>query len=137
MNIKDIQSVTVPEGAPLLDIFEAQLQLEENYHAIERETVGLDLIHPVDIHSHEGQARLKDLAFRCIAEIVESTECLKNKPWKQTPMETDIMHFREEVSDALHFFVAYCLAAGITAEQLYALYFAKHDVNKFRQRSKY
>ncbi len=138
MNIQDVKPVKVPEGVPLRDIFESQLKLMANYHDIEEESLGRELPkYPVNLDSYKGQERLKDLAFRVISEIIEATECLKNKPWKITAMETDVDHFYEEISDAFHFFIEFCITAGLTSSDLYELYFRKHDVNKFRQRSQY
>ena len=141
VNIKDVEIINVPVGAPLLAIFEAQRKLMLRYHSIEERTMGAAPALPakqmVDLDSYALQARLKDMAFRCISEIVEATECLKNKPWKETPMTTDTSHFFEEISDAFHFFIEFCITAGLDAETLYQVYFAKHDVNRFRQRSRY
>lgn len=92
---------------------------------------------PVDIHTHVGQDLIRQRFAWCMIEICEALDCLKNKPWKQTMVEVDIDHFREEVADALHFFIEACILAGIEAEDLYDLYMRKSEVNKFRQRSKY
>jgi hypothetical protein len=137
MNIKDIEQVVIPEGDKLDGIFVGQQKLMDKYHHIEVGNGIYAPVPPLDLHSTLHQARLKDLAFRIITEIIEATECLKNKPWKQTHIKTDVDHFYEEVSDALHFFVEFCINAGITSEMLCKLYHLKHQVNEFRQRSQY
>lgn len=81
--------------------------------------------------------RLKDLAYRVVEELSEATNTLKNKPWKQDFVETDADHFYEELADAFHFFVEFAITAGLDAESLTKVYFAKSEVNKFRQRSGY
>ena len=65
------------------------------------------------------------------------TETLKNKPWKQTQMPTDKNHFYEELSDSFHFFLGLCLMVGLTPQDLFRIYFAKHQVNEFRITSNY
>lgn len=126
------------EGDTLRMIFDRQRELMHKYHPIERDN-GLLLTEdvPVDIHSHAGQARLKDMCWRCVEELGEAMNCLKNKAWKQTMMETDVVHYREELADAFHFFVELCILSDISAGDLFTLYFLKSEVNKFRQESKY
>lgn len=119
-------------------IFEHQRELMVKYHEIEARNGLLQTEKvPVDIHSAKGQARLKDFAWRITEELGEAMNTLKNKPWKQTQMETDVEHYEEEIADAFHFFVELCILSGIGAEELYNLYFRKNKVNQFRQRSNY
>ncbi|MDE2098833.1 MAG: hypothetical protein KGL39_16390 [Patescibacteria group bacterium] len=119
-------------------IFGRQRNLMAKYEGIE-ESNGLLQTHdiPVDLNSAKGQARLKDFAWRVTEELGEAMNCLKNKPWKQSQMLTDIDHYLEEIADAFHFFVELCILSGIDAEKLYDLYFRKSEVNHFRQRSNY
>lgn len=139
MNITDVKNKPEKDSGDMLRlIFDRQKQLMDKYHEIEAK-VGLlqtpDV--PVDLHSHLGQARLKDFAWRITEEIGEAMSCLKNKPWKQTQMETDVQHYFEEIADAFHFFIELCLLSGINADMLFDLYFKKSEVNKWRQESKY
>ncbi len=66
-----------------------------------------------------------------------SANCLKNKPWKQTHMITDIERFTELMNGAFYAFIRLCKAAGFSAEGLYNMYVRKHQVNQFRQGSGY
>ena len=66
-----------------------------------------------------------------------AANCLKNKPWKTTHMLTDVDLFRARVSFAFRKFITFCKYMGLTADELYLLYFKKSEVNKFRQRSNY
>ena len=68
---------------------------------------------------------------------MEAMNVLKNKPWKQSEVTTDKVHFYEELGDTLHFFVELCITAGMTASDLARIYHRKHAVNEFRQESKY
>lgn len=123
----------------LAKIFDRQRELMEKYRDIESETLPhvVPAFIPVDLNSYLGQDQVKQRLFWTIVEISEVIDCLKNKPWKQTMIETDINHFKEEMADALHFFVEACIIAGIDADELFSLYMRKSEVNKFRQRSKY
>ena len=138
VNIKDF-GFDEEAGDMLQTIFDRQAELQKKYHEIQIET----LSHvepgkvPVEINSYLGQDQIKQRFFWMIIEICEAIDCLKNKPWKRTMVETDVDHFREEVADALHFFIEGCILAGITASDLFSLYMRKSEVNKFRQRSKY
>ena len=52
-------------------------------------------------------------------------------------METDVPHLKEELADALHFFVEACIFIGMDAAELFSYYMRKNKVNQFRQNSKY
>ena len=132
-------TANVSEGDMLATIFAGQRQLMETYEEIERRSgcvvVRSEYFGALD--DRQVQMRLKDLAYRVIEELSEATNTLKNKPWKQTFVATDVDHFQEEVADALHFFVEFLITAGMTAEDIFKMYFRKHAVNQFRQESKY
>ena len=136
MNINDIEVDAPSDGDKLENIFARQQELEDKYGPIETANG-----HPVpastNLNDYERQRYLKDAAYRVVEELSEATNCLKNKPWKSSPVITDEEHFYEEVSDAFHFFIRFCINANISAEGLYKLYFKKSEVNKFRQESNY
>lgn len=154
MNTKDIQldmptlpwrdakgedALPVGGGDMLATMFAGQEQLLEKYEDIERR----NMAHVVTqanrgaLDDRVVQMRIKDLAYRTVEELSEATNCLKNKPWKNTFVATDVDHFKEELADALHFFLELIMTAGISAEELFSLYFRKHHVNQFRQESNY
>ncbi len=144
MNIRDVEFVKnlqTNEGEEedmLSQIFRRQMDLMEKYHKIEASNGCLitpDV--PVDLHSHLGQHRLKDFAWRITEELGEAMNCLKCKPWKVTPMATDVQHYKEEIADAFHFFVELCILSGISPQELFELYMKKNAVNQFRQGSGY
>lgn len=139
MNVLDMDDVELPDGDLLKGIFEAQDGLLDTYHAIEKErgAIVVDRDQFGDIDHRKVQWRIKDLKQRCDEELDEAMNCLKNKPWKQSEVPTDKIHFYEEIADALHFFVELCITAGMDAEDLALLYHKKHAVNVFRQESKY
>lgn len=78
-----------------------------------------------------------ELAMTFIRELGMACHTLKNKPWKQSQMLTDIPTFRHRMILSFHRFVAVCLSFNLHAQPLFNLYFKKSEVNKFRQRSKY
>jgi len=123
----------------LATIFAGQKQLMEKYESIERAN-GCVVVRPKyfgALDDRQVQMRIKDLAYRTVEELSEATNCLKNKPHKNTFVATDEPHFKEELLDALHFFVELCITAGLTPEDLFSLYFKKHQVNEFRVESNY
>ena len=137
MNVSDVDKQEIV-GDKLEAIFARQRELMERYHKIEAEN-GLLLTDqvPVDLDSYKGQARLRDFIYRTTAELFESGECLKLKAWVQTPLATDRQHFYEEIADALHFMIEFCILAGLDAQSLTDYYFRKSKVNIFRQGSNY
>jgi len=139
MNVNDFEDVEIPEGDMLEMIFAAQLELMEKYHDIELERGAgvVDTLQYGDLDVRFVQWRIKDLAYRTVEELSEATNCLKNKPWKQTEMVTDKVHYYEELADAFHFLVELFITSGMTAEDLARVYHRKHAVNQFRQESKY
>jgi dUTPase. len=139
MNVTDFEEIEIPEGDMLQTIFDGQIELIAKYAEIEQGRGAL-VVPPEEFGNIDHrfvQWRIKDLAFRCIEEMTEATNTLKNKPWKQSEVATDQVHFYEELADALHFFIELCITAGMTAEDLARIYHRKHAVNKFRQRSNY
>lgn len=145
MNILDIinnpEAYPMPpltQGCRLWEMMAAQTVLENKYREIETNN-GLrhDQNIPVDLDDPHGQAQIKDHMFRLIAELVEASECLKNRPHKVTQMPTDKDHFLEELSDALHFMLSIFVLVGLTPHEIYGLYFAKHQVNLWRQETAY
>lgn len=63
---------------------------------------------------------------------------LKNKPWKQTHMVTDVEAFIDCLMPAwLGYFRVLSHKHGLTAKDIFTLYFKKSEVNKFRIRSGY
>jgi len=142
VNINDIGEHDCPdeatEGDRLEQIFAKQRELMHKYHQIGLDNgTLLDPNVPVDINSHKGQAQLKAMNSYCVEELFEAMNCLKNKAWKQSMMETDIDHYQEELADAFHFFIELLILSGIYADDIFSLYFKKAAVNKFRQRSNY
>lgn len=76
-------------------------------------------------------------AYGCIEALGKATNCLKQRPWKQTHILTDEHRFYTHLLRAFSLLCNYCASIGHTSESLFEYYFRKSEVNKFRQRSQY
>lgn len=138
MNVTDVKAeeVKAKEGDMLAAVFQEQRILMAKYRDIEKNQ-GLYIPDKLSIDSPKDQEYLRMSFMRIIQELCESAECLRNKPWKQSHVVTDLDHMKEEIADAFHFFAELCIELGMTAEELFTYYMKKNKVNQFRQRSKY
>lgn len=74
-----------------------------------------------------------EVTFRL--QIARNT--LKNKPWKQTQMLSDLQMFSSHMSIAFMAFIKATRFVGISEENLFALYYRKNQINQFRIKSRY
>ncbi len=138
------------EGDKLDRIFAAQKGLMANYKTIAEDHYSKIFNQPVkfsdhvweghhsNLHTKAGNYLIRDMVNACVQELGEAVQVMKNwKAWKQSEMESDENHFREEMIDALHFFIEAMIFAGMTADDMHDLYFKKNEVNHFRQETKY
>lgn len=107
----------------LADMFRRQRALQE-----EQAKAGkLDL---------DAKGNFRTQALAAFVELAEAVQEVNWKPWKFTG-QTRKDRFTEEVADLMHFIPNMCLAQGVTAEELYAAYCKKNDVNLERIRDGY
>ncbi len=152
MNTKETTGETKNdyEGDKLDRIFAAQGDLMKNYKAIAEAHYSKIFRTPVkfsdevwaggeqNLHTKEGSYLIRDMINAAAQELNEAIQTNKNwKAWKADEIMTDVDHFKEEMVDALHFYVEALLFAGVSAEELFTLYFKKNEVNHFRQKSNY
>ncbi|MGC8486988.1 MAG: dUTPase [Clostridia bacterium] len=71
-------------------------------------------------------------ALALVVELGEVLEESRYKWWKN-PEPIDRARLYEELVDVFHFFIALCLAAGMSAEDLFRGYLTKNDENQRRQ----
>jgi len=90
-----------------------------------------------DLNSRTVQMRLHSLYGYMVREMSEAMAHLDAKPWKDHPRLVDEDSFREEVADTMHFFVEFCLVAGIGSGGLFHEYFKAWKKNNVRQASGY
>lgn len=63
--------------------------------------------------------------------------CLKNKPWKQSMMQTDRVAFFARLHSVWARYIAIMETVFDSPEDIVSVYLKKSQVNKFRQRSNY
>lgn len=95
----------------------------------------LDALYKVALLGCKGQLR-EQVVERFILEAGMTCNCLKNKPWKQTQMLTDVARFHNNLFSTWIWYIAIC-SYFVTPDELYSFYFKKNQVNQFRQRSNY
>src|SRR5690606_1457257 len=135
-DINEFEPATLEEGQEneFKAMWDRQAELRERYAEIERANGFYVPDGVCNLDDAKDQHFLKDFAWRITEELGEAMNCLKNKPWKQTHMETDKEHFVEELIDGLHFYLELLQWAGLSRERVVQIYFDKSRVNKFRQR---
>lgn len=62
---------------------------------------------------------------------------LKNKPWKQTHVETDTQKFTNYLGEAWNAFLLLFNYIGVKPLELFHIYHRKHQVNRWRQDTNY
>jgi len=113
-------------GDMLETLFEKQLALAKKY----------DLT-TAPIQTKTGQNQARTSAYFMVEELFEAMNCLKNRPWTQTELDTDLTHFHEELADSFLFFILLCSQTGLDAETLFKTSLKKIKVNNFRYKSHY
>jgi dimeric dUTPase (all-alpha-NTP-PPase superfamily) len=82
--------------------------------------------------AYDGPTWIRQAALALVVELGEVLEETRYKWWKQNP-PIDTAKLHEELVDVFHFFVTMCLAAGMTADDLYRGYLEKNRENFRRQ----
>ena len=123
----------------LRTIFEGQTLLMQKY--AEKERLNGEPMPSMadwgDLDSRTVQMRLHSLYGYMMREMSEAMKHLDAKPWKDNPRPTDEREFYEEIADTLHFFVEFCLVAGLGSHQLFYHYFRAWEKNRDRQSNGY
>lgn len=72
---------------------------------------------------------------RCLALISEVSEVLDevNFKWWKNKKELNYTALKEELVDVLHFLVGMCINAGMTAQEMFDIYYEKNKENFNRQ----
>ena len=91
---------------------------------------GLDF----ELRAEWSESELDECMLSTVLQLGLACNCLKNKPWKQTQMLTDVEKFNFHIYVAFESLMSCFAAAGIEFEEdIYDLYFRKNKVNQFRQ----
>lgn len=72
-----------------------------------------------------------------IEQLAMMCNCLKNKPWKQSMMKTDLEAFYHRLTNVWVCYVTILVVSGMNAQDIANTYLKKSQVNQFRQRSNY
>lgn len=72
---------------------------------------------------------LREVILCATDELHEVLAEVNWKPWKKSRGIKDVAAYREEVADVMHFILDLYLAAGLTGEDIYQDYVAKHNIN--------
>lgn len=114
MDIRDIkEAVTYPGHHTFPDMFELQKHLLDHY-------IGIESLpqYPINIHTREGQALLKDFTGRMIEELGEGFESylimleMFHQGIDEEEMIPHLQNFNEEISDAIHFWLELMIYSG-------------------------
>ena len=91
MNINDVEDLKELKEPAISFLLKRQAELAEKYKEIEGRPNS-----PMDIHTKETQIWVKDFFWRVTEELMEAREA-----WRRG----EIVHYSEELSDALHFYL--------------------------------
>lgn len=84
---------------------------------------------PVDLTTKDGQCTIRECIFNMFAELMEANAELKNKSHRMTDEKNiNLEHYKEELADALAFFLELCIMSGINSHQLFVEYCKKNDI---------
>ena len=88
---------------------------------------------PIDLTSKYGQRQIKELIWAMVEEMAEASFILKNRSHRFTDhTDVDFAHFKEELADALAYFIEISIFAGIDFQELYEEYCRKNQIVKQR-----
>lgn len=93
--------------------------------------------HPRRTHTGFQRDEFSFMVWYVVEQLGLACNCLKNKPWKATHMETDKRKMNRHVKEAFYAFIRLSAYVGLGPDELFETYFKKSEVNKFRQRSNY
>jgi phosphoribosyl-ATP pyrophosphohydrolase len=90
----------------------------------------------LDIMFYTRDQKISANPYWTIQHLGLAMNCLKQKPWKQTHVLTDIDKFELHLIDAYKTFCKH-MSVWVTSDQAFDFYFKKSKVNDFRIRSNY
>ena len=95
----------------------------------------LTLYCQADCHTNDKEV-LPKLITNLVMDLGMMCNCLKNKPWKQTNMITDVDNFLHKLRLVWNDYFS-ILSLFLKPQDIVEIYLKKSQVNKFRQRSNY
>lgn len=89
--------------------------------------------YPLDLETKAAQRLIKETVWNLVEELAEASYTLKNRMHRLTDeRELDFDHYREELGDAIAYFLEICILSDISADDLYGEYSRKNQVVKDR-----
>ena len=85
----------------------------------------------------ESHQVVKEVCTNPMVAMGLCANCLKNKPWKESMMATDMNQFMTQFGVVWASFGNLFKSLGADAAWMYSLYYKKNQVNQFRQRTNY
>lgn len=103
----------------------------------ERGGMDINLYIAAHLYDHISYNEVKKCFWDVTYHLNIARNFLKNKPWKQSQMMTDEIHFQEEITKAFIAMMGSFRILGLTSSTLFHIYFKKNQANAFRIRSNY
>lgn len=101
----------------------------------------LEILHKLNLDwynvKRQQHATLETYVYEIIHAIGCASNCLKNRPWKQTHQQTDKLKYSMWLKTSFAWLIITFRYLGMNPDQIFAMYFKKSEVNKFRVRSNY
>lgn len=127
------------------DLHHAQEELADAFHFLVELAILSGISHSDIPGKGDGLDKLFDhhefrfqrASITMLDYLGRAMNCLKNKPWKQTQILTDVERYRNNIIQAFLCFGDVCWSLEMESDDLFNFYFKKSEVNKFRQRSQY
>ena len=92
---------------------------------------------PQVVFNINDDSNIEKLIANVVFSMGLAANVLKNKPWKQTHMPTDVEKFKNKFIKVWADFGVLWQELQCSLEDVYVLYVKKHDVNKWRQETLY
>lgn len=134
---KDIPIHCLEELADALHfMLELDLLVGLTVHALAPSLLGNCRLENLYHEVGKSDASFDEHAWVVVENLGRAMNCLKQKPWKNTHILTDIDKFTVSLIDANYALFSLCFSL-MTAPELYDLYIRKNKVNEFRIGSNY
>lgn len=93
---------------------------------------------PVDMTSKPGQRLIKETIFNLCEELFEASFTLKNRTHRLTDARlVDMDHYKEELGDAIAYFMEVVIMSGFSPKELFDEYCRKNQIVKDRLQKGY
>lgn len=109
----------------LVDMFELQRDLQARLYEKD----------PSEFDDKTKIRYIEHMVFAGMVELAEAIDWLSWKGWKKfkPPTENDVLEYKVELVDVMHFVINAFMAYGGTAEEMFKLFVGKNKINHKRQ----